>query len=499
MTSFYDDTNGGMAKVGTIPIGTTKTFGTDVFQWDGTKWYPTGVKDAPAGGAPARTFEQDMALATAPRSSSSSSVSQSLSDPRALQLQQQQLDEQIRQNQVEAARAAQVFEYTKTKDAFAQSQDDKRLALQAQQQAQNAQYQMDTLKLQSATLLNQRSSLQAQMEMQAQQENARNALQSKQIDQQAEQARQQNLLKTNEDIAQFSSNPTDYGKLAAFQLANRGWGAANTAQTGANITSEESLQPLAGALQQRQGLMQPNQPTQTGQVVAPTLGAIDLAGMYQGQPQRAPSRTEVPGASLGTYVDENGNLHQAPVPGATLDPRAEANQRLEAAGVPSWVPKFENGGATGENILMAIAQMLGMTPKAIAGEKGKANGETVMSNGDVVVIPDKGKSALPKMADGGFSFGPQYDTTEAKKFQGDAFNRAVGGTPWAQGGLGGLPTSVYASSPGFSPLVAQLLGSLNAMGKGIPQQEYLRQAEQLSPLGYNQQYGHQQQIIGRSA
>jgi len=503
------DSEGGLAKQGQIRLGELKTLGGYVFQYGPNGWYNTGVQDKAAGGG-GLSFDEQMTLKRTPSSSSSSSTSQSFQDPAALALQRQQLDEQIRQHDLEIAQQKQVFEYQKTKDAFARSQDDKKLALQAQEMAATAQSRLQALDLQKATLVQQRETENARMQMQAQEANARNALQARQMDMQAETARQGQLAETNRDVAKFSQNPTDYGALAAFQLANRGWGQANTAQTDANLMTDESLQPLAGALQQREGLMMPRAGTNPGQIVAPQMGAMDMGQVGQTADQIM-SQAKAGGFATpeGYTGSGQGLLEQADLYNKRMargeiqpqaDPRAAANANMEKQGVPSFVPRFEDGGASidDDTMLMMIAKLLGMEPKAIAGEKGKANGETVMSNGDVVVIPDKGKAALPEMAAGGGvfdlnSFKPQYDTTQARQFQGDAFNKAVSGTPYARGGLGGLPTSVYASSPGFNPLVAQLLGSLNAVGKGIPQEEYMRQAQMLRPTAMNER------VTGRSA
>ena len=65
----------------------------------------TALTHAP--GAQALTYDQQMSLATAPRSSSSSSTSQSIADPRTLEQQQRQLDAQITQwkSEADAAKA----------------------------------------------------------------------------------------------------------------------------------------------------------------------------------------------------------------------------------------------------------------------------------------------------------------------------------------------------------------------------------------------------------
>lgn len=492
-TSFYSGgTDRTQGYAGEVDKGTLKTIDGFIYQYDPSRgWYNTGVRDtAQQGGL---TFDQQMQLKQTPSVSFSSSTSQSLADPRTLALQQAQLDETIRQNQASEANARATQEFLQQKEAFAESQDNKRLANETSQQLFN-----NSLSLQN--LQSQHENLQAQRD----QFNMQMGLQYQQAALQFENDRQNRIAKANEDAAQFAQNPTDYGKLAAFQLANRGWGAQNTAQTTADLTSNESLQPLAGALNQRKEAQAAQNPFASFTPL-PALAPLDLS-RFQAQQAPAPAQG---GGGLPTYAPQQLTpTGAAPNPNTPPNPTVEqANASMAAAGVPSFVPKFADGGAVMDpnTILMMFAKVMGMEPKAIAGEKGKKNGETVMSNGDVVVIPDKGKAMKkPKMADGGAvidlsQFGAPLDTTEANQFRMDAFQKALAGTPYASGGLSGLPTSVYASSPGFSPSVQALIASLNSIGKGIPANEFNNQTQMLTPLGYNQQYGHTQQIIGRSA
>lgn len=43
----YDENGNPVAAGGSIRVGETKTFGGDVYQWDGKRWYNTGVRDVP--------------------------------------------------------------------------------------------------------------------------------------------------------------------------------------------------------------------------------------------------------------------------------------------------------------------------------------------------------------------------------------------------------------------------------------------------------------------
>ena len=97
-------------------------------------------------------------------------------------------------------------------------------------------------------------------------------------------------------------------------------------------------------------------------------------------------------------------------------------------------------------------------------------------------------TGYPSYADGttdGSVFGelPMQDTTEARNFLAKSIQNALSGTPWT---TANLPSAVYASTPGTDPVVAQLLGSLNAQARGIPAETFLRQASLLAPTGANQ-------------
>lgn len=74
-------------------------------------------------------------------------------------------------------------------------------------------------------------------------------------------------------------------------------------------------------------------------------------------------------------------------------------------------------------------------------------------------------------------------TAAARSFLAEALNKALTGTPWKSTNL---PTSVYASTPGMDPVVAQLMASLNAMARGVPESTFLRQASLLAPSGMSQ-------------
>jgi hypothetical protein len=72
------------------------------------------------------------------------------------------------------------------------------------------------------------------------------------------------------------------------------------------------------------------------------------------------------------------------------------------------------------------------------------------------------------------------DRTLSMQFLNDALARARAGTPFQEGAL---PAPVYASSPGFSPLVTQVLGSLTSMAQGVPTEYFQELAAKYRPSG----------------
>jgi hypothetical protein len=103
------------------------------------------------------------------------------------------------------------------------------------------------------------------------------------------------------------------------------------------------------------------------------------------------------------------------------------------------------------------------------------------------MLNSMGLGRIPGYAEGtGSVFGelPMQDTTDARNFLTKSLENALSNTPWT---TANLPSAVYASTPGTDPVVAQILGSLNAQARGIPAQTFLRQASLLAPEGASQQ------------
>jgi hypothetical protein len=96
-----------------------------------------------------------------------------------------------------------------------------------------------------------------------------------------------------------------------------------------------------------------------------------------------------------------------------------------------------------------------------------------------------GSKKPEQFADGGiFDAGwgnvQDQDRTMSMQFLNDALARARAGTPFQEGAL---PAPVYASTPGFSPLVTQVLGSLTSMAQGVPTEYFQELAAKYRPSG----------------
>lgn len=96
-----------------------------------------------------------------------------------------------------------------------------------------------------------------------------------------------------------------------------------------------------------------------------------------------------------------------------------------------------------------------------------------------------GSKKPEQFADGGiFDAGwgnvQDQDRTLSMQFLNDALARARAGTPFQEGAL---PAPVYASTPGFSPLVTQVLGSLTSMAQGVPTEYFQELAAKYRPSG----------------
>lgn len=536
----------GSATGATVPQDDVHTDGMGVFfttrggksyLLDGTPYNPIPI--TPARTQPQLTYEQQMALATAPRISSSSntssSTSQSIADPRTIQLQQEQLAETIRQNnlaqknlEIQRTQTEAALAYNKTKDAYAQSVDNKKLALEAQGQVTAQSNQVAAIQLQIAGMQAQREQINATIA----QQNADRALaaQKANLDFQSQHADRLQSLATN--IGQLAANPIDYGKYASTVLANGGGVFGGAGKETTDNRTGRSLAPLQSLLDTRSVVQGENTSPYVAQQTTP-LGPLDLsqvripgmgdnpsvaqqiAGGYQPDAKLNADRLAAewnaahggmsqPPASVYApqQTSEAGTSAQAGTPSNPT--QAQGNASLSAAGVPDWVPRFAQGGLA-EGAFVAGDSSNGREAEELIIPLGPGQALVLNKKMQAKMKPEELKR-LKKMADGGVFNGGNVitasdllgtDTSGAREFSDTALQSARQGTPW-QGQP--LPTSVYASSPGFNPVVAQMLGSLRQLGGFEPASEFQRLANVNSPGAFRAvPYGLSANAIGRTA
>ena len=406
--------------------------------------------------------------------------------------------------------------FNQSRALYADARDDKRLAMEASRDLFTQQNSIANLQLNIAQMQQARSNLQSQIDWNIEQlnTNALNEAMRFNIQQQfaveqanvsAQQRRQEQLQSLARDISEAAKAPGDYGKLAALTLANAGWGAANTAiGKGADVRTTESLAPLESQLRTRQSVMAQSDRPFTFTPITPTLAQrqviapLNLSGLTIPQIQKPPP-IPVP---IPALPGAGGGAAPAAAPTNT-----SYGNYLASSGVPAWAiaitPGATSGGEStgggGESSGGSTGMYKGGVTNGayISGERGP---ELNIPLGDKTIVLNQkqlkaagidikklmsGASKPEKFAEGGvFDQGwgnvTDPDRTMAMQFLNDALAKARAGTPWQRGAL---PSPVYASSPGMSPIVSQTLGSLTAMAQGIPAEYFQELATRYRPSG----------------
>jgi uncharacterized cupin superfamily protein len=156
--------------------------------------------------------------------------------------------------------------------------------------------------------------------------------------------------------------------------------------------------------------------------------------------------------------------------------------------LPFNMPQMEEGGIVegayiGNDDGDAVHIPIPGTAMTIIMPKGKgkkSKGMKKMATGGLFV--NEGKS----MYEGLLS---DTDRTRAQNFLGEASKRASFGTPFD---IDRLQTPVFASSPGTSRFVSDLLGSLNSIKRGLPPEYFEEQRRLLTPTAFSEG------VIGRT-
>lgn len=410
---------------------------------------------------------------------------------------QRQYEQKQAELQQQKAINDQNMAFARDKEAFAQSQDNKRLAMQAQTQMQSAMVAQADIQFKQATLDMQWQTFNATAMNEAAKFNQQMAFNVQQANQQFESQKQDRLANMATQAGTLAQDPGDRGKFAATVLANSGWGGGAAVTSGQDYRTEDSLVPLESLLRTREDVQKSSSPytftpAQPSLMSAPTMPQVpSLAAMMGG----------AAGGAAGGAGAPTPQTVQDSTPGYTMLPGGGIN--LSASEIAAGA-QYQNAPQQG----IPAAKHGGMVEGAYIGDEEGPELHIPMGDKQTIILNnDQAKSILgvsikDLMArgqeryadggifDGGFQNVQDTDRTRATGFLSDAYKRAVSGTPFA--GMKTLPSAVYLSSPGTNPFVAQLLGSLKALGEGTPAAMTSYYADLYRPTGMREM------ITGRS-
>ena len=399
------------------------------------------------------------------------------------------------------------LDFTRSKGEFEMSIGRTREARETQGQVFSQQAQIATLQFSMAQAQAQQAQWQAQLDSSTDQFNSTMGFNVDRANVEAEANRQQRLQGLATDIGTLAADPGDRGKYAATVLAAGPgqFGAQDAALAGTDLRTQQSMTPLQALLGQRDGVMaESSTPFKYTPVASRQAAPLNFSGINMptaataGQFPAVPAFVPPPATAVAPVVKPPPPTAEAQLAAHIVPTAANSSNFVDRPttaaetaawqaaipGAPDWLTKMADGG------LAEGAYISGDS------NNGKPNEEIniPLGPGQAYVIPKSKVTPevwknLQKMATGGvFSQGTVFggmapDTTQASNFLNTASTNARSGTPWAQGKL---PTSVYASTPGFDPVVAQLLASLSAQSTGIDQGSFLRLAALQAPTAMQQ-------------
>lgn len=407
------------------------------------------------------------------------------------------LDQRIKADAADLAIKQTNLDFLKNKNAFEEAQGLRTEARATQQQLFTQQQAVSAIQMQMTNAIAQRDQMQAQMQQRTNEFNSNRAFETQQANRQAEEQRQSRLQSLAGQAGQLAASPGDYAKLASTVLANNGWGETNTALAGADFRTTDSLTPLESTLRTRQDVQnQSSSPYSFTPIETPQLPQLNFGNVRMPQVGAMPAMPRMPVAAQ---------------PGAGGNPNLAADQargEAMAAAINSAYASSPTFGAIVANAIHSSAPPNAdkggfLSGARLVGERGieleipMGDGQTLILNQQQAKQHGIDLKALSKMPpgegpqnfagggifDGGFGNVQDSDRTLATNFLADSSTRARKGTPWAQGTL---PTPVYASSPGFNPLVRELLASINAQATGVPANFFQQMAQQYAPAGLNE-------------
>lgn len=496
---------------------------------------PQELSELNAGGSSGGlTFEEQMALRQTP--SVSFSTSQSLLDPRSLELQARQLEEQIRQWNQQYGIDLETLKLQRDQLALSEEQGHRRDALQLAEAVATQQDRVQQNRIAFQGLRQQAEALNAQLRAQAREGAANRAFQAAQSA--ADRAIQltaltdQNLSKNIDQqitiaaqLADFSAQPGDVIRNVA---ALEGFGSLSSAiaQDFSAIT-DESLARGGLLLEQQDAAQGEEQRLRDrkamltdaiGRALSPTLGTDQFMG-------------EVPQVSIpemGGFepVDIQGLFNQflggTGSAGATPSPQQTAQQRTQEqlsnqqfaqsdGGLQSFrqgaLSDIGGGGTTDDE----FSTLPDFVKRALSFRKGGvAPGMAVVHDDELVVSPHPflvlnekqqqaagldgtdapkaqtggffgggGQGLFNRLAEGGFIDRARDLADETFSRGSSRFQQAAPGIPT----VGGVPTPVGVSAPGTSSFLQRVAAALAASGRGIDPELFLEESRRVAPTG----------------
>lgn len=339
-----------------------------------------------------------------------------------------------------------------------------RLGLETQVAQQNAMQAQRTLEFNIA-------SANQQGQQRADEFNATQGLATQKLNTEAAAQKQRDLADQNEKIGVLAQDTGNRGRWASFVTATNGWGKDNTALgQGQSFIDDASVQPLEGSIGNRNAIQARSDTPYSFTPIA--FNPLAMSGAQPGPLSMAGPTS----ATAGQPVMPAPQQAAAPNPYAAINAiaqaQAAANPNANPAGfnvagdAQPGVGAFEHGGVA-QGAFMAGDSSDGKENAEIVIPLGAGGAMIVSTRGMDPAKVKKMRSGMQKFATGGL-FDQLGDSAKLSKgFLQDASKKFREGTPWA-GMPGALPSPVYGSSPGFSPLLNGLLASGRALEQGVP-------------------------------
>ncbi len=442
------------------------------------------------------------------------SVSQSFRDPNDIALERAALDEQIRQHDQQAASDAVMQRFAVDKLNYEISQGNRAAAANTRAYIEIVTARQTATTTARTGLVQDARNLPAQLNYQAQVENARNALQAQIAN---EQARQQNIdaqRQVGNDLASYTRNPSDAAALSAYLMSRDGSPAGPSAisqliATGQDARTPEALLPGAQLLMTRDALAKGPTVITPSMVSAPNVPIptfADAPAYNPTIPVGAPGGPQYGGGGGGSSAANGAAFGIATdnPSGTTLAPTGYT-PGIDAGGNLVATPAMAQGGTTtarlfrgneqgAELYLNPTGAPIGVIPadqtaKLTKGKQvpGYADGTDLLAMdvapnhfGDLSIATPSATTAAGTPSTPTPATPEDSALTAARNFLSQAGNATLARSPWAGKGI---PTPVGVSAPGTSPYLQQVAAAIAAALRGVDPSLYLSEATNARPVG----------------